>query len=166
MGSPQRVRILNWIIPNHQMVMPSNYSLTIWVLLLVVVQRLILFVKLNDYEDNVMKSSQGTHKVHIILISPTIDANSSIFNNLKSLDPNDMYSEYKEDTLKDILEDIKSIINEVDEYKEYEKAYYVVLLYWLIKNRHIITSLFSLVQSMKSVPKNIHLIVMLIFLES
>ena len=37
-----------------------------------------------------------------------------------------MYSEYKEDTLKDIIDDIKSIIDEVDEYKEYEKAYYVV----------------------------------------
>ena len=177
---------------------------------------------IKDYEDNVMKSSQGTHKIRTILISPTIDANSSMLNNLKSLSPNDMYSEYKEDTLKDIIDDIKSIIDEVDEYKEYEKAYYVVdntpkskikdllkispelfdvlekynfeppkvvaenfryiekpitflviddcmgssafnrksqslLLYWLIKNRHIFTSFFLLVQSMKSVPKNIRL---------
>ena len=44
---------------------------------------------IKDYEDNVMKSSQGTHKIRTILISPTIDANSSMFNNLKSLDPND-----------------------------------------------------------------------------
>ena len=32
-----------------------------------------------------------------------------------------------------------------------------LLLYWLIKNRHIFTSFFLLVQSMKSVPKNIRL---------
>ena len=81
---------------------------------------------ITDYEDNVMKSSQGTHKVLTISISLTIDANSSMFNNLKSLDPNDMYSEYKGDTLKDIIKGIKSIIDEVDEYEEYEKAYYVV----------------------------------------
>ena len=28
--------------------------------------------------------------------------------------------------MKDIIDDIKSIIDEVDEYKKYEKAYYVV----------------------------------------
>ena len=53
------------------------------------------FQILKDYEDNVINSSQGTHKVSTILISPTIDANSSMFNNLESLGPNDMYSEYK-----------------------------------------------------------------------
>lgn len=177
---------------------------------------------IKEYENSVMKSSQGVHKIRTILISPTIDANSSMFANLKSLSPNDMYSEYKEDTLRDIIDDIKTIIDEVEEFKEYKQAYYVVdntpknkikdlmkispelfdilkkynfedpkivaeqfrytekpitflviddcmgssafnkksqslLLYWLIKNRHIFTSFFLLVQSMKSVPKNIRL---------
>lgn len=177
---------------------------------------------IKEYENSVMTSSKGTHKIRTILISPTTDANMSMFNNLKSLDHNDIYTEYSEETLKHIIDDVKSIIDEVEEFDEYKKAYYIIdntpkkkindllkmrpeifevlkkynfqepkvvaenfrytekpitylilddlmgsdafnkksqnlLKYWLIKNRHIFTSFFILVQSMKSVPKDIRL---------
>jgi hypothetical protein len=170
-----------------------------------------------------MRTNDGIkHRIRTILISPTYDANKSLFDNLTSLSPSDIYEEYTEETLKDIIEDVKGIIEEVKVFKEYKYAYETVqktpkdkikdlireqpevykklkaynfekpsivaegfrytekpitfiilddlmgsdafnrkhqslLKYWLIKNRHIFTSFFILVQSMKSVPKDIRL---------
>lgn len=178
---------------------------------------------IREYEQNEMKSNDGSiHKIRTILISPTYDANKNLFDNLNSLSPLDIYEEYTEETLKNIIDDVKLIIEEVENYKDYKNAYELVkrtpkdkikdlikkqpeiyeilkvynfetpsivaenfrytekpitfiilddlmgsnafnrrqqslLKYWLIKNRHIFTSFFILVQSMKSVPKDIRL---------
>jgi hypothetical protein len=177
---------------------------------------------IKEYEKSKMVSGQGEHKIRTILISPTYDANKNLWGNLKSIDENDIYETYSEEILKNIIEDIKQIIDEVDVYNKYIYYYDLVdktpkneiqsllksnpeilfilkkynyetpvkvkkyfryttkpitflvlddimgssalnrksenlLKYWLIKNRHIFTSFFILVQSMKSVPKDMRL---------
>jgi hypothetical protein len=177
---------------------------------------------IKEYENSKMISGQGQHKIRTILISPTYEANKNLWANLKSLDENDIYENYSEATLKEIIDDIKGIIDEVDIYNKYLYYYDLVdktakneiqvllksnpeisfilkkfnyetpvkvkkyfryttkpitflilddimgssalnrksenlLKYWLIKNRHIFTSFFILVQSMKSVPKDMRL---------
>ena len=177
---------------------------------------------IKEYEKSNMVSGQGIHKIRTVLISPTYDANKNLWGNLKSLDENDIYEEYSEKILKNIIDDIKAIIDEVDIYNKYIYYYDLVdktpkndiekllksnaeisyilkkfnyetpakvkkyfryttkpitflvlddimgssalnrksenlLKYWLIKNRHIFTSFFLLVQSMKSVPKDMRL---------
>ena len=177
---------------------------------------------IKEYEKSKMISGQGEHKIRTILISPTYDANKNLWANLKSLDENDIYDSYSESILSNIIEDIKSIIDEVDIYNKYIYYYDLVdktpkneiqdllksnpeisfilkkfnyetpskvkkyfryttkpitflilddimgssalnrksenlLKYWLIKNRHIFTTFFILVQSIKSVPKDIRL---------
>lgn len=177
---------------------------------------------IKEYENSKMISGDGEHKIRTILISPTYDANKNLWKNLKSLNENDIYETYSEEILKDIINDIKDIIDEVDIYNRYINYYELVdktpkndikellnsnpeisfllkkydyespakikkyfkyttkpitflilddimgssalnrksenlLKYWLIKNRHIFTSFFILVQSMKSVPKDIRL---------
>lgn len=178
---------------------------------------------IKEYEKSKMVSLQGEHKIRTILISPTYDANMNLWKNLKSLDENDIYEEYTEEILKNIIDDIKSIIDEVDIYNKYLYYYDLVdktpkneiqallksnpeisfilkkfnyespskvkkyfryttkpitflilddimgssalnrksenlLKYWLIKNRHIFTSFFILIQALKGVvPKDIRL---------
>jgi len=177
---------------------------------------------IKEYEKNKMISAQGEHKIRTILISPTYDANKSLWSNLKSLNENDIYETYSEATLRDIIDDINAVINEVDIYNKYVYYYDLIdktpkneiekvlksnpeisfilkkfnyenpvkvkryfryttkpitflilddimgssalnrksenlLKYWLIKNRHIFTSFFILVQSVKSIPKDMRL---------
>jgi len=177
---------------------------------------------IKEYENSVMNSNNGTHKIRTILISPTYDANKNLWGNLKSLKEEDIYEEYTEAILKSIIDDIKAIIDDIDVYNKYVEYYGIIektpkneiqilmktnpelfillkkfnyetpaqvkkyfkytnkpitflilddimgssalnrksenlLKYWLIKNRHIFTSFFILVQSMKSVPKDIRL---------
>ncbi|NBN87863.1 MAG: hypothetical protein EBV32_02075 [Proteobacteria bacterium] len=177
---------------------------------------------IKEYEKNKMISAQGEHKIRTILISPTYDANKSLWSNLKSLNENDIYESYSEAKLRDIIDDINDVINEVDIYNKYVYYYDLIdktpkneiekvlksnpeisfilkkfnyenpvkvkryfryttkpitflilddimgssalnrksenlLKYWLIKNRHIFTSFFILVQSVKSIPKDMRL---------
>lgn len=177
---------------------------------------------IKEFEKSKMISGQGEHKIRTILISPTYDANKNLWGNLKSLDENDIYESYSEGILKNIIDDIKQIIDEIDIYNKYLYYYDLVdktpkneiqqllksnpeisfilkkfnyetptkikkyfryttkpitflilddimgssalnrksenlLKYWLIKNRHIFTSFFILVQSIKSVPKDMRL---------
>jgi hypothetical protein len=184
---------------------------------------------IKEYENSKMISGEGEHKIRTILISPTYDANKNLWRNLKSLDENDIYEEYSEAILKNIIDDIKQIIDEVDIYNKYIYYYDLVdktpkneiqtllksnpeisfllkkfnyesptkvkkffryttkpitflilddcmgssafnrksenlLKYWLIKNRHIFTSFFLLVQSMKSIDKSVRLNCNLFFL--
>lgn len=177
---------------------------------------------IREYENEIMTSKQGEHKIRTILISPTYDANKNLWKNLKSLDENDIYESYSEEILQNIINDINEIIEEINLYNLYVYYYNIVdntpkkdikklldeneeilnvlrqfdfqhpnkiknefryttkpitflilddvmgssalnrksqnlLVYWLIKNRHIFTSFFILVQSMKSVPKSVRL---------
>ena len=177
---------------------------------------------IKEYEKSKMISAQGEHKIRTILISPTYDANKNLWSNLKSLNENDIYESYSEATLRDIIDDINAVINEVDFYNKYVYYYDLIdktpkneiekvlksnpeisfilkkfnyespvkvrryfryitkpitflilddimgssalnrksenlLKYWLIKNRHIFTSFFILVQSIKSIPKDMRL---------
>lgn len=175
---------------------------------------------IKEYEKCKMFSGAGEHKIRTILISPTYDANKGLWDNLKSLDENDIYETYSESILSNIIDDIKGIIDEVDFYNKYIYYYDLVdktpkeniknlldsnpeitfilkklnyenptkikkyfryttkpitflilddlmgssafnkksenlLVYWLIKNRHVFCSFFILVQSIKHVNKSI-----------
>lgn len=177
---------------------------------------------IKEFEKSKMISGAGEHKIRTILISPTYDANKNLWGNLKSLNENDIYETYSEAILKDIIDDVKQIIDEVDIYNKYVEYYNLIdktpkndiekllksnpeisfilkkfkyetpskvkkffryttkpitflllddimgssalnrksenlLKYWLIKNRHIFTSFFLLVQSIKSIPKDMRL---------
>ena len=177
---------------------------------------------IREYENSKMISGQGEHKIRTILISPTYDANKNLWDNLKSLNQDDIYETYSEQILKDIIDDVKVVIDEVDFYNKYVYYYNLIdktpkediknllksnpeitfilkkfnyespakvkkyfryttkpitflilddlmgssafnkksqnlLVYWLIKNRHIFTSFFILVQSIKNVNKSIRL---------
>lgn len=175
---------------------------------------------IREYENSKMISQEGEHKIRTILISSTYDANKGLWDNLKSLDPEDIYETYSEQILADIIDDINEIIDEVDFYNKYVYYYNIIdktpkediknvlksnpeigfvlkrfsyekpekvkkyfryttkpitfivlddlmcssafnkksqnlLVYWLIKNRHIFSSFFILVQNMKNVNKAI-----------
>lgn len=175
---------------------------------------------IREFENSKMISGAGEHKIRTILISPTYDANKGLWDNLKSLDEDDIYETYSEKILSDIIDDVKGIIEEVDFYNKYIYYYNLIdktpkediknllksnpeitfilkrfnyetpakvkkyfkytakpitfivlddlmgssafnkksqnlLVYWLIKNRHIFSSFFLLVQSMKNVNKSI-----------
>jgi hypothetical protein len=58
----------------------------------------------------------------IILFSPTIDANP-IFNSLKYLDETDIHTEYNDDKLLKVLEDIKLEKEETEKYQYWVNAY-------------------------------------------
>ena len=81
---------------------------------------------IKEYEKSKMISGQGEHKIRTILISPTYDANKNLWGNLKTLNEDDIYENYSEKTLKDIIEDVNSVINEVDFYNKY--IYYDLFL--------------------------------------
>ena len=81
---------------------------------------------IKEYEKSNMVSGQGIHKIRTVLISPTYDANKNLWGNLKSLDENDIYEEYSEKILKNIIDDIKAIIDEVDIYNKYIYYYDLV----------------------------------------
>jgi hypothetical protein len=80
---------------------------------------------IKEYEKSKMFSNAGetSHKIRTILISPTYDANKNLWKNLKSLDENDIYEEYTEEILKNIIDDVKGIIDEVDIYNKYIDYY-------------------------------------------
>jgi hypothetical protein len=79
---------------------------------------------LRHYEENAMIDNNGAkHPIRTILISPTIEANP-IFKSLKSLDfDEDVYDNYTEELLCDIMEDIKTKKQETEYFKDYIKSY-------------------------------------------
>ena len=81
---------------------------------------------IKHYEMNKMIDNDGIlHKVRTIVISPTILANP-IYKSLNSLDEEDIYDNYSDETLQDILDNIKQDRQETDDFKEYVKAYKIV----------------------------------------
>lgn len=80
---------------------------------------------LQAYEASKFKDSNGTeYKMRTIIISPTASSGANmVLNTLKSLDENDMYPIYSEETLKTILDDIKMKNDEYEDYINYKKVY-------------------------------------------
>ena len=78
---------------------------------------------LKHYESNKLIKKDGTvHPLRFILISPTSEANP-IYQSLNNLDASDIYEEYSDEVLQDIIDDIKAKREETDAFKEYQKAY-------------------------------------------
>ncbi len=69
----------------------------------------------------------------VILFSPTVSANP-VFNSLKYLSEDDIYTKYTDDKLKKVVKEIQRLHNEIKEYKEAMKVYNK-----LMKNKHKIS---------------------------
>jgi hypothetical protein len=79
---------------------------------------------IKHWEDNTILDENGNEReIRTWLISPTIQANT-VWNSLRSLDiENDVRDEYGDNTLKDILEEIKATKKESEDYMNYVNAY-------------------------------------------
>ena len=82
---------------------------------------------IKHYEDNKLIDNAGKiHELRTIVISPTLDANP-IFNNLTSLDKEDIHDKFSDELLQSIVDDIKKNKEETDEYNKYIEAYKKVI---------------------------------------
>ena len=79
---------------------------------------------IRHYEDNKIVDDEGNqYKIRTILISPTVQANE-IFHSLKSLDfDNDVYDNYSDDLLLDIIDNVKEVKKECQDYRKYEEMF-------------------------------------------
>ena len=75
------------------------------------------------YENNPIYDINGNElEQRIILFSPTaLNPNNNIFQNLKYLDPEDIHTEYNDEKLVEILQEIKEYNIQVEEYEKYVK---------------------------------------------
>lgn len=81
---------------------------------------------IKEYEQSKLIDKKGAvHPLRTFIISPTINANK-ILENLESLDEDDMYEEYSDTNLQEIIDDIKKTKEEIMEYKLYKEAYDLV----------------------------------------
>lgn len=81
---------------------------------------------IKEFEESQLIDNDGVvHPLRTFLISPTIGANA-IFKNLKSLDESDMYEEYSDDILQDIIDEIERTNEEVKKYKIYKETYKLI----------------------------------------
>ena len=81
---------------------------------------------IKDYETHNLIDNDGViHPLRTFLISPTTDANP-IFKNLKSLSEDDIYTEYNDEILREIIDDIEAVNIEIENFNEYKKAYELV----------------------------------------
>jgi hypothetical protein len=78
---------------------------------------------LKMFEQNPIYDYKGRElEQRIILFSPTaLNETNSVFKNLKNLSPDDIYLEYTDEILDEILIGIKEHIDEVNEYEKYLK---------------------------------------------
>jgi hypothetical protein len=76
------------------------------------------------FEENPIYDSRGRElEQRIILFSPTaLNESNIVFKNLKNLSTDDIYLEYTDEILEDILEDIKFHVDEVNKNEKYLKV--------------------------------------------
>lgn len=78
---------------------------------------------LKHYEKHQIIKNGEVHPLRVILLSPTVDANP-IFHSLTSLDfERDVYEDYSDEILLDIIQDIKDVKQECEDFKEYRDFY-------------------------------------------
>ena len=78
---------------------------------------------IKDYEDHKLIDNDGVvHPLRVFVISPTY-AQNRIFENLKSLDENDVHEEYSDEIFQGIIDEIERTNEEVDNFKIYKNAY-------------------------------------------
>lgn len=82
---------------------------------------------IKHYEKHKIIKDGNIHPIRTFLISPTIDANP-IFTSLQSLDmEKDTYDTYSDELLLNIIDDIKAVKEECDEFAEYVKFYKIFI---------------------------------------
>lgn len=79
---------------------------------------------LNMYENSKISDGTFEYKIRTILIAPTAYSSAnSIYQTLKSLDPNDIHLQYSDELLQKILDDIKARKDEFQEFQDYKKVF-------------------------------------------
>lgn len=79
---------------------------------------------LSLYEQSVISDGISDYKMRCFLIAPTAYSTAnSIYQSLKSLDKDDIYLEYSDEILQDIIDDIKKKSDDYQEYLNYKKIY-------------------------------------------
>ena len=80
---------------------------------------------LKNFENNPIYNSDNEKlNIRVILVCPTANSLANpIYKTLKYLDDKDIYTEYSDETLSDILDDIKAEKEEIEERHKYIKAY-------------------------------------------
>lgn len=80
---------------------------------------------LKNYENFPIVDDEGNHiPMRTILFSPTADSMfNPIFRALNSLDEDDIHTEYSDEILQNVLDDIELLKEEIDARNEYEKLY-------------------------------------------
>lgn len=79
---------------------------------------LIKFIKLMEKSKYMDPLTGDIVPIRTFLISPTVDANKHFFDALKSLDDANIHHDYSDNILNDIVESIKTDIEETKEYKQ------------------------------------------------
>lgn len=79
----------------------------------------------NGYENCKLVDNDGiVHPLRTFLISPTSE--QKIFENLKSLDENDIYQEYTDEIFQNIIDEIERTNEEINQYKLYKDTYELI----------------------------------------
>jgi hypothetical protein len=78
---------------------------------------------IKHYETNKIEDKDGNvFKVRTIIISPTVEQNT-VFQSLKSLNPDDIYDKYSESLIEEIVQDVDAKTALFKEYQEYQQIY-------------------------------------------
>ena len=81
---------------------------------------------LKAFENTQLIDNDGiVHPQHVFLISPTATANK-IFDNLKTLDENDIHLEYNDEIFQNIINEIEKTNDEVKNFKLYKETYELI----------------------------------------
>lgn len=97
----------------------------------------------NFYENSDIIDSDGNKRqMRTVLFCPTANSIANpVFKILKSLDENDIHTEYSDELLSEVLDDIKDEYDTINDYNEYIKAYYKYIKNYKLLNDKELTIL-------------------------
>jgi hypothetical protein len=84
---------------------------------------LVKFIRLMEKSKYINPTTGGIVPIRTFLISPTVDANKHMFDTLKSLDDNNVYHDYSNQILDDIVDTIKNDMEETKDYLRLKELY-------------------------------------------
>lgn len=120
-----KVKKLNYPIPLNKQFDYFNYFVSLWC-----GSRgsgktysLVKFIRLMEKSRYIDPLTGDIVPIRTFLISPTVDANKHMFQTLKSLDDENVYHDYTNELLEELVEGIKADIDETKDYKEKLKIY-------------------------------------------
>lgn len=120
-----KTKKLNYPIPLNQNFDYYNYFVSVWN-----GSRgsgktysLVKFIRLMEKSKYIDPKNGETVPIRTFLISPTVDANKHMFDTLKSLDDDNVYHDYSNEILEEIINTIKTDIEETKDYQKQKILY-------------------------------------------